>query len=228
MQQLLVQRQAKQEQAGAGQPPAKAKEPAEVGEIKIEKPKIEYYEVSGDNLPQVTNQLLPPGKWYEYQYQYKPKFENGVVTRIDIVVVVTLRLPRWVGQGWQHATDADKADWLKLLETMQGKEDEYQDITELPSQWLLGPGWKQAPEQVKKEWQAMLLKSQTEERSYLDIARRRALVLQQRMFHQPADMILAIFDKFMKDLKIEQEKYIAQMKPGQPQPVSLGADVIVQ
>jgi predicted secreted Zn-dependent protease len=206
-----------------------AKALVEVGEIEIEKPEIEYYEVTGNSLAEVSGQILPPGQWYEYEYRYVPKVENGVVTQVDVTVDITLRLPQWTGPGWDQAPDADKFEWLQLLQALEiDQEEEYEDVTELPQKWLLGPKWEKAPESLKKEWQAMLQALQSQEKGALDIARRRAMVLQQRLFKQSEKQVKAIFDQFMKDLKIEQEAYIRQMEFGQEQKVSLGAKVMVQ
>jgi hypothetical protein len=76
-----------------------AKMPVELGEIKIEQPKVEYYEVTGSSLREISGQLLPPGQWYEVEYHQTPQLEHGVVKQVDVEVAITIRLPRWTGPG---------------------------------------------------------------------------------------------------------------------------------
>ena len=222
VQRLLAQRQAEEQEKAA-------KTPVEVGEVKIEQPKIEYYEVTGESLIQVSQQILPPGEWYEVDYKPEPKLENGTVSQVDITVQITLKLPQWTGPGWEQATDLDKMTWLEMLETMMIDPDEAdEEVTTLPQQWLLGPGWAQAPQAVKGEWQAMLQSLQSREQSPLDAVRRRALVLQQRLLKQPEQQIKTIVDQFMKEVKVEQEMYSRQLEFGQVQDISLGANTMVR
>ncbi|MEW5958054.1 MAG: hypothetical protein AB1801_10045 [Chloroflexota bacterium] len=206
-----------------------AQAPVEVGEVKIEKPQIEYYEVTGAGLLEASQQVLPPGEWSEVEYQPKPKIEHGVVVRVDLTVKITLRLPRWAEPDWQHAADRDKLAWLEMLKTMAlDPDEESEEVTALPQKWLLGPGWVQASPAVKGEWQAMLQSLQSREQNPLDLARRRALVLQQRLLKQPEQQVKPIVDQFMKDLKVEQEMYNRQLEFGRKQQVSLGTNALVQ
>jgi hypothetical protein len=218
--QCQVQSQAEKEKKAA-------KAPVEAGEVKIEPPKIEYYDVTGDSLPEVSRQLLPKGKWYQYGYRYQIKAEKGVATRADVIVTITLRLPRWSGLGWEQAPDFDKVEWLQMLQSLDVDQVRHQGITRLPQRWLPGPGWEKTPDTVKGEWRGMLQALQTREQGCVDIARRRALVLQQRLFNQPEANVKAIFDQFIKDLKVEQEAYNRQTEFGQEN-ISVGASVIVQ
>jgi hypothetical protein len=222
VQRMLTQREGEDKEKAA-------KAPVELGEIKIEQPKVEYYEVSGSSLPEVAGQLLPPDQWYECEYRQTPQLEHGVVKQVDVEVTMTIRLPRWTGPGWEHATDRDKMAWLEMLQTVAlDPEEEYEDVTTLPKKWLLGPGWEEAPQAVKGEWRAMLQALQTQEKSPLDIARRRAMVLQQRLINQPEKQVKAIADQFMKDLKIEQELYNRQMEFGQENEIALNATSMIQ
>lgn len=217
------------QQQGEGKKNKSAKEePAEIGEVKIEQPEIEYYKVDGNSLPQVSSQVLPPGQWYQYEYQYHPTVEQGQVVQVDIEVKVTLRVPQWAGQGWEQATEADKAGWLQLLQSIKGEPEEFEEGMKLPNQWLLGSQWEQAPDKAQKAWQDHLQTFREQEKSYLDITRRRAMVLQQRLLNQPESMVTTIFDQFMKDLKVEQDLYDQQLKLGQEQKVSLSAEAMLQ
>ncbi len=223
VQRLLIQRQAEEEEG------AKAAEAqVEAGEIKIEPPKIEYYDVTGFSLDEVSSQLHPPDQWYVYDYDYQPKIENEVVNQVDVEVTITLRLPRWTGPGWEQAPDFDRLRWLQTLGAMAPDQDGYQDVTQLPGRWLLGADWEQAPDGVKGEWRAMLGALQTQEQGAIDIARRRATVLQQRLLKQPESEVKAVFDQFIQDLKVEQKTYNGQMEFGQEHKISLGANAMVQ
>lgn len=231
VQRMLAQRQGQAaDQTGrqAEEKERAAKAQVEAGEVKIERPKIEYYDVSGDNLTEVTRQLLPKDKWYQYDYRYRTKTENGVVTRVDVTVTVTVQLPRWTGLGWEQASDFDKLEWLRMLQLLDVDQDVYRDVTKLSQQWLLGPDWKKAPDTVKGQWRAMLQALQTREQTYVDIVRRRVLVLQQRLLNQPEAQVKAVFEQFTKDVKIEQEMYNRQTEFGQKSKVSLGASTMLQ
>jgi len=206
-----------------------AKAPVELGEIKIEQPKVEYYDVTGSSLLEVSRQLLPPGQWYEVEYHQTPKLEHGVVKQVDVEAAITIRLPRWIGSGWEHATDLDKMTWLDMLQSAEVElETDDEDVTPLPKKWLLGPAWEKAPDTVKGEWRAMLQALQTQEKSPLDIIRRRALVLQQRLINQPEKQVNAIADQFLKDLKTEQELYNRQTEFGRENKIALNASNMIQ
>ena len=224
VQEMLGQRQAAEQ---TDQDSQTAQDLVEVGQIKIEKPEIKEYEVTGESLDQVTNQILPAEQWYEYEYEYDPKVENEAVTQVDVAVRITLHLPLWVGPGWERASDLEKMAWLEMLKSFGNAEDEQEAETLLPQQWL-GVNWEQAPEALKAEWLKMMLEFQTEERTPLDIAHRRAVVLQQRLINQPEENIKEIFDKFWEDLEQEETAYNEEREPGQIQQITLEPDTMVQ
>ena len=198
----------------------------EAGQVKVEKPRLEYHDVGGSSLAEVSAQLPPEGHWYEYEYRYTPQIKNGVVTRVDVTVVIILHLPRWVS-GWEQASDLDKARWLELLQSLEADQPAYEDKTALPQRWLGLDGAK-APQGAKGEWQGMLQTLYNREEKHLDIIQRRALVLQQRLLNQPGMQVKAIFDQFMKDVKLEEETYDRQTKLGRKQKVTLSPSVMVQ
>jgi predicted secreted Zn-dependent protease len=229
VQHLLAQREEKKEPEP--KPPEKdesvEKAPVTVGQISIERPKIEYYDVSGNTLLDASKQVLKSGEWYEYEYEYATKSEKGVVAQVDVTVTPTLRLPRWRGIGWEQASDREKAEWMRLLSVMEVPPAKFEDETELPTVWL-DPNWEAVPDTVKGEWRAMLLSMQGEEEGYADVIHRRALVLQQRMLGRPDGQAKEIFDQFLKDLKVEREKYDRQTKFGEKKKISLEASAMVQ
>jgi hypothetical protein len=222
VQRMLTQREAEDKEKTA-------RAPVELGEIKIERPKVEYYDVTGSSVSEISGQLLPPGQWYEVEYHQTPRLEHGVVKQVDVEAAITIRLPRWTGPGWEHATDLDKMAWLEMLQSVEvDPEAEYEDVTTLPKKWLLGPAWEKTPDTVKGEWRAMLQAVQTQEKSPLDIIRRRAMVLQQRLINQPEKQVKAIADQFTKDLKTEQELYNRQMEFGRENKIALNASNMIQ
>lgn len=222
VQQLLAQRQAQAQPA-----PAEA-EPVETGQLKIEKPEIKEYDVTGDTLAQVNEQILPPEEWYEYEYRYDPKIENGVVTQVDITVRVIIHLPRWRGPGWDRAVETDKQGWLDLLKSLAGGLDEYETDGQLPQPWLGVDFQKDAPEALKNVWRGMLQEMQNAEQSQLDVIRRRMLVLQQKLIGQPAEQVKTVFDQFQQATEDEEELYHQQRELGQDNQVSINAELMVQ
>lgn len=223
IQQMITQRQtAEQEQQAEA-----ANVPVEAGQVKIEKPEIEEYEVNGNSLAEVAGQVLPPEQWYEYEYQYNSKVENGVVTQVEVIVKTKIHLPRWVGASWEHATEVDKLAWLELLNRLVGDNEEYDDMGQVPRQWV-GIDWETAPPALKNEWQGMLQELHSNEQTRLDIILRRVLILQQRLLNRPEDQINAIFDQFQQDLEVEEEAYNKQRAFGQDEKIILGTDVMIQ
>jgi hypothetical protein len=204
-----------------------AKKLVQVGLVKIERPKIEYYDVGGSSLREVSRQFLQDGKWYQYDYRYKLKMDQGVVTRVDIEVAITLRLPRWEGASWERAPENEKLAWLHMMSELDLQWDKAEILTQLPQQWL-GVDWTKAPETLKSEWRERLLDLQSQEEGHVDRAYRRALVLQQRLLRCPEKLVKAVFDRFVRDLKVEREAYDRQMRFGERKKVGLGANLLVQ
>lgn len=226
IQQMMIQRQAAAPTQETDE--ATAKLPLDAGMIKVEKPEIEEYDVDGANAADAAEQLLPPEQWYEYEYQYNPKVENGKVVQVEIIVKVKIRLPKWVGAGWDNASDAEKLAWLGMLHNLAGNTDEeYEAMGQVPRQWA-GMDWKQAPEKLKSEWQGLLQEMHSSEQKRLDIILRRLFVLQQRMLNRPEDQANTIFDRFLQDVAIEEEAYGKERIFGQEKKIALGTDVLMQ
>ncbi len=202
----------------------------EVGTVAFAKPRVEYYDVTGRTLDEVRPQLLKDGKWYTHEYRYALKSENdgsdSVITRVDITVQTTLRLPRWTGKGWEQASRADKLAWTAMLGQETPPKETHEHITRLPSAYV-GVDWAQAPDALKAQWLGMLQKIHSQELSPRDAVLRRVMVLQQRLFDQPEKQAKAIFEAFIHDLKVELEAYNRQLKFGQKQQISLGVDTLI-
>lgn len=206
----------------------KAKSQVKVGQIEIEKPEIEHYDVTGNSLREISEQLLPDGKWYEYEYEPVYKADKGLINRVDITVHVTVHVPRWTGDGWESASNADKVEWLRLLQSLEIKtEKESVDDTLLPRAWL-GVEIDTLDDQLRSMWKGMMQEMQSQELSPLSTARRRALVLQQRLYGQPENLFKVIVDRFNKELKIEEQAYAQQMEMGQQKKVSVGASALLK
>jgi hypothetical protein len=217
-----VQRQAEEKEAQ--KPPLSVK----LGEVAIEKPTVETYDVTGNNLRDVSEQLLQDGKWYEYEYEPRHKADKGVVNRVDVTVHITIHVPRWTGEGWESASIADKAEWMQLLQFLDtGNEKESAMVTELASTWL-GVDIEMLPDKLKSTWKGMMQELQAQELGPLSTARRRALVLQRRLFGQPENLVKTIIEKFHSELRIEEQAYGKQMEMGQMKKISVGASVLVQ
>ena len=216
-----VQREPEQEQD-------KTKSQVRVGQIEIEKPEIEHYDVTGNTLRDVSEQLLPDSRWYECRYEPRYKADKGVISRVDITVHITVHVPRWVGDGWESASNADKVEWLRLLQSLDiGNEKESTSDTLLPRAWL-GVEIDELDDQVRSTWKGMMQEMQTQESSPLSTARRRALVLQQRLYGQPANQFKAIVDRFNVELKVEEEAYAKQMQMGERKKISVGASALLK
>ena len=146
---------------------------------------------------------------------------------MDIAVQITIHVPRWEGDGWESATVAEKAEWLRLLRSLQIAGDgKSVETTLLPSAWL-GVEIDSLDDQLRGMWKGMMLEMQSAEQSPLSTARRRAIVLQQRLYGQQENQFKAIVDKFGKDLKPEEETYAKQMQLGKQYEVSVGASVLL-
>jgi hypothetical protein len=200
----------------------------EAGDIKIEEPEIEYYDIQADSLDEALPQIEEPDSWVEVEYEYDPETENGIVIAADISVAVKLRLPRWAGPGRENALPQEQAEWDTLMENLPQFEDDYEETSELPSAVLQGPAWEEAPTGLKTDWRSMLQDFQKEEETLLDTLHRRALVLQQRLLNQPEKEINAIFDQFLDDMEAEEEEYERQREVDEEPDISLGGNVIVQ
>jgi|GEM_PF-3063464 len=132
------------------------------GQVTIEEPIIDYYDVGGSTLAAVATEL-DSDEWGRCAYSYEMSYEstNGKATKVDITLTLTIRLPRWQ-QGWSNASDAAKAEWNKMLEALGVHEEKHAEIAR---NWapkikerLLGlpgsrvtPKFKQLKKKVEKE-----------------------------------------------------------------------------
>ena len=218
-----VQRQSEEEQKEE-----EAQQPPSIGEIKIEKAEVEYYDIQGETIDEVVRQIQDDRNWYQYKYEYQPKIKDGLVTQVDIRVLTKIRVPRWIDLDWQKATNSERERWLQILESFPIHDDKFEDETELPQQWLLGPAWKDAPDALKNSWRGLLQSMQIREENLVETIRRRAITLQKRLVNQPETQVKEVLDKFIKEVQLEQEQYNRQREPGRRQKVSLNVSALVQ
>jgi predicted secreted Zn-dependent protease len=88
-----------------------------------------YYDVSGATLADVYNQL-DPNEWGRCDVNYSVTYHerNGNITRADVTVTDTYRMPRWRGRTWQRASRAAKAEWRRMLSCLWTHEHGHRDI----------------------------------------------------------------------------------------------------
>ena len=103
--------------------------PADDGVVTIQPVQPEPYDVTGTTLAQVSEQL-DPTEWgrcrYEYEYSYETT--NGRTTKVDVTLMLTVRLPRWQGQGWDDASEAAKAEWRRMMRALEAHEEGHAEI----------------------------------------------------------------------------------------------------
>jgi predicted secreted Zn-dependent protease len=101
---------------------------AEDGSVTIEEPGSDPYDVSGTTLAEVHPQL-DPTEWgrctYHYDYDYGTT--NGRVTRVDITLRMTIRLPRWQ-EGRDEASPEARAEWDRMMAALRAHEERHAEI----------------------------------------------------------------------------------------------------
>ena len=108
---------------------AKPQVQASNGEVKLEEVEYDYYNVTGNTLAEVAQQL-DPEEWGRctYRFDYSYETTNGRTTKVDMTLKLTVRLPRWQGQGWDKASPAAKNEWRRMLDALQQHEMDHADI----------------------------------------------------------------------------------------------------
>lgn len=99
------------------------------GAVTIEAVNYDYYDVSGSTLAEVGAQLGSK-EWGRctYAYDYSYDATDGRTTKVDITLRLTIRLPRWQGQGWERASPAVQQEWQRMLKALEGHEVEHADL----------------------------------------------------------------------------------------------------
>lgn len=90
---------------------------ANTGRVRVNGPTTSYYNVTGNTLADVAT-ALGTQEWgrcnWNFSYTYRTD-ANSVVTRADVTLTLTIRLPRWTGRGWNRASRAAKAEWRRMV-----------------------------------------------------------------------------------------------------------------
>jgi hypothetical protein len=99
------------------------------GTVTIQPVQDDPYDVTGTSLAEVMDQL-DPTEWGHCRYHYDYDYEttNGRTTRVDVTLTLTVRLPRWQGQGWDDASEAVKGEWRRMLRALATHEEGHADI----------------------------------------------------------------------------------------------------
>jgi predicted secreted Zn-dependent protease len=99
------------------------------GTVTINAPAYDYYDVSGTTLAEVGD-LLDPTEWgrCNVRYTYSYSATNGRVTSVTLTVNITIRMPRWSGQGYQNASPAARAEWNRMVAALGAHENQHAGI----------------------------------------------------------------------------------------------------
>lgn len=101
---------------------------ADTGTVTIEDPVVNDYEVAGTTLRAVHRQL-DPQEWGRCRWtvDYNYDTDGGRVTKVNITLHLTIRMPRW-GEGFDQASQAAQAEWQRMIAALRGHEDRHADI----------------------------------------------------------------------------------------------------
>jgi predicted secreted Zn-dependent protease len=98
------------------------------GTVTIDEPDSDPYDVSGTTLAEVHAQL-DPTEWgrctYHYDYDYDTT--NGRVTRVNVTLRLTIRLPRWQ-EGRDQASPEARAEWDRMMAALRAHEERHAEI----------------------------------------------------------------------------------------------------
>jgi hypothetical protein len=95
------------------------------GTVTVLEPQVVPYDVSGTTLEEVGAQL-DPEEWgrCHWNVTYNVQTTGGRVTRVNITMRLTIRMPRWT-QGYSEASAAARAEWQRMLTALQAHEDHH-------------------------------------------------------------------------------------------------------
>jgi hypothetical protein len=102
---------------------------AEKGRIEISPATQDPYDVSGNTLEEVLDQL-DPDEWGRCTWTWHQSIRTteGVIDRANISLGLRIRLPRWRGRGWRRASEPVKAEWNRMLESLRAHENRHAEI----------------------------------------------------------------------------------------------------
>jgi hypothetical protein len=157
-----LQRQAETEGGIIARTPAASK-----GSITISPVKKTHYNVTGNNLEEVSTQL-DPEEWGRCTWEWTQSYRTteGVTDRVNINLKLTIRLPRWTGRGWRRASAEEKAEWNRMLECLQKHEDHHAEIARSWAPKLQERLLNQPESDIATLWSDGLTEHQDEQDSY--------------------------------------------------------------
>jgi predicted secreted Zn-dependent protease len=137
------------------------------GTLTIHEPASDPYTVTGSTLAEVTPQL-DPEEWGRctWNFRYTYSSTNGVATRVNIVLRLTIRLPQWTGTGWRNASDAAKAEWQRMLGCLRTHENGHADIARDWAPTLQQRLLNQPEADLARIWQTSLADHETAQHDY--------------------------------------------------------------
>jgi hypothetical protein len=158
----LLQRRAETEGGIIARTPAASK-----GTITISPVKKADYNVTGNNLEEVSAQL-DPEEWGRCVWEWTQSYRTteGVTDRVNINLKLTIRLPRWTGRGWRRASAEEKAEWNRMLECLQKHEDRHAEIARSWAPTLQERLLNQPESDIATLWSDGLAEHQDEQDSY--------------------------------------------------------------
>jgi predicted secreted Zn-dependent protease len=137
------------------------------GTITIHEPTFTSYSVTGLTLAGVAPQLNPV-EWGRctWNFHYTYSSTNGVATRVNIILRLTIRLPQWTGAGWESASATAKAEWQRMLGCLRTHENGHVDIARSWAPTLQQRLFNQPEADLGSLWEAGLADHQTEQDAY--------------------------------------------------------------
>jgi len=164
VQRVLTQRQAAR---GPIQRDEEDAAPADDGTITINEVQTNYYDVTGTTLTEVSEQL-DPTEWGRCHYHYSYPYEttNGRTTKVNIILTLTVRLPRWQGAGWDAASEAAKTEWRRMLQALETHEEGHAAIARTWAPTIKQRLLDQSEGDVETEYNTVFAEVVTEQDEY--------------------------------------------------------------
>lgn len=188
-------------------------DPIEVGDISIEEPNVETYDVTGETAAEAITQIRSPDEWFKVEkFDYKLETNpDGTVEEVHIEVKeVTVYVPEWT--SFDDADVFNQSQWLQAV----GPFNEYYIFDELEHPGAIpmiavGANFQgdDPPEgDVKDIWKDFLEDVHDKEETLRDMIYRQVLTAQQRLLGQPEGKAATILDEIFKDFEAKDfEEY---------------------
>lgn len=137
------------------------------GTVTIRPVTTTYYNVSGNTLEEVSQQL-DPEEWgrCRWNWTYSTRVTDGVASRVNITLALTIRLPRWRGRGWTRASAEAKAEWNRMGEALRTHENGHADIARSWAPVLKERLLNQPEADIETLWNEALAEHEAEQATY--------------------------------------------------------------